>query len=296
VAFLSGTVGTPVSGVVATFSSANPAATARDFFATINWGDGHFTNGVVTANGQGGFDVSGTNTYTSAGLFSIAVTAVDFGGSQVAINNTAQVSKVATQVALSSSTSNGVTGQSITFTATVTSAPGGVTPTGTVTFFDGTRLLGVGALDASGVARLATTFPPGSHSITAVYNGDGASVTSQSTAISQSISPDVTGLLLFEFGPSRSFRGLLVRHLTIRNLGGNAIGGPLFLVLDHLQPRARLVHAIGTSKTFSPLGSPFVAVGAGLGPGASTSVNLVFATRARKLNFSVRVLSGVAQP
>jgi Domain of unknown function (DUF4214) len=72
--------GQPFTGVVATFSDADPNANAKDFTATINWGDGHLTNGTITANAQGGFDVSGTNTYASPGRFPISVDVADFGG------------------------------------------------------------------------------------------------------------------------------------------------------------------------------------------------------------------------
>jgi hypothetical protein len=72
--------GQPFTGVVATFSDADPNANAHDFTATINWGDGHLTNGTITANAQGGFDVSGTNTYATLGRFTISVDVADFGG------------------------------------------------------------------------------------------------------------------------------------------------------------------------------------------------------------------------
>jgi hypothetical protein len=81
----------PFTGPVASFSDSDPNANAKDFTATINWGDGHLTNGTIVANNQGGFDVVGTNTYTIAGLLPINVDVMDFGGSSVAVNNTAQV-------------------------------------------------------------------------------------------------------------------------------------------------------------------------------------------------------------
>ena len=296
-AAVSATVGASFNGVVGTFSSANPAATAKDFFATVNWGDGHFNNGVVKANAQGGFDVVGTNTFASAGLFPIAVTAVDFGGSEVAVFNTAQVNKVTSQVTLASSTANGITGQSITFTAAVSTAPGATTPTGTVTFLDGATALGTSAVDASGVARLVTTLAPGSDSITAIYNGDGGSATSKASALTQAVSPDVTSLLALEFGAKKRRRGGFVQSVTIHNFGSNAISGPLVLVLGGLGHKVRLVNASGATQRISPPGSPFLSAGAGgLGSGASVSVELIFAIKRGKLNFSTRVFSGLSQP
>jgi hypothetical protein len=80
VATVNARAGQPFTGVVATFSDADPQANARDFTATINWGDGHLTNGTITANAQGGFDVIGTNTYATTGRFAISVDVADFGG------------------------------------------------------------------------------------------------------------------------------------------------------------------------------------------------------------------------
>src|SRR5262249_33756815 len=88
------------TGVVASFSDLDPNGNAKDFTATINWGDGHSTNGTITKNAQGGFDVSGTNTYARPGLFPINVDIADFGGGNgiagsiptVSVNNTAKVS------------------------------------------------------------------------------------------------------------------------------------------------------------------------------------------------------------
>jgi predicted outer membrane repeat protein len=78
------------------------------------------------------------------------------------------------------SSSNGpvIQGANVTFTATATSLytyPGVTlpTPTGTVSFYDGTTLLGTVTLNASGVASLTTSdLNAGTNTITAVYSGD----------------------------------------------------------------------------------------------------------------------------
>lgn len=60
-------------------------------------------------------------------------------------------------------------GQSVTFTATVSSDY--ATPTGTVTFTQGSTTLGTATL-AAGKAKLAvTTLPVGSDTVTATYGG-----------------------------------------------------------------------------------------------------------------------------
>lgn len=67
------------AGAVATFSDANPFATANDFTATIDWGDGFITAGTVS--GSGDFQVSGSHAYTLGGTYTATVTIDDEGGS-----------------------------------------------------------------------------------------------------------------------------------------------------------------------------------------------------------------------
>ncbi|NPV08433.1 MAG: Ig-like domain repeat protein [Anaerolineae bacterium] len=75
-------------------------------------------------------------------------------------------------------------GQSVTFTATVTSGVG--TPTGMVTFKDGGVTLGTGSLNGSGVATYATSaLAVGNHAITAEYSGDGNYLGSASDTLAQ---------------------------------------------------------------------------------------------------------------
>ena len=82
------------------------------------------------------------------------------------------IGRAASSVALASSVSSSVFGQSLTFVATVTASGG--TPTGTVTFFDGTAMLGSALLDGSGKAAFTTAnLSVGTHSITATYAASG---------------------------------------------------------------------------------------------------------------------------
>jgi hypothetical protein len=85
------TAGQSFTGVAAVFSDADPNANAKDYTAIINWGDGHSSTGTIAADGHGGFNVNGTNTYAAGGLFSIAVQIQDFGGSFFTVTNTAKV-------------------------------------------------------------------------------------------------------------------------------------------------------------------------------------------------------------
>src|SRR5262249_53956434 len=58
-------------GVVAAFPDANPSSTAADLRATIDWGDGHTSTGIVAGDGQNGFVVrdGAAHRYANAGNY-----------------------------------------------------------------------------------------------------------------------------------------------------------------------------------------------------------------------------------
>jgi len=107
---------------------------------------------------------------------------------------------VGTTTSVTSSVNPSVSGQSVTFTATVLPS----SATGTVTFLDGSVTLGTGTL-AGGTATFATSgLLVGNHSIMATYNGDSdygeSSATrtqtvkaSTATTLTSSVNPSVPG-------------------------------------------------------------------------------------------------------
>jgi hypothetical protein len=70
---LSGNVGTPITGLLASFTDADPQGAAGDYTAVVNWGDGNSSPATVAANAQGGFNVTGSHTYAAAGTYTISV-------------------------------------------------------------------------------------------------------------------------------------------------------------------------------------------------------------------------------
>jgi Bacterial Ig-like domain (group 3) len=88
-----------------------------------------------------------------------------------------------TSAALTSSKNPSSLGESVTFTATVSSGSG--TPMGTVTFMDGSTPLGSSPLNAGEATLTTATLTGGSHAITAVYNGDSTFATSTSAVLTQ---------------------------------------------------------------------------------------------------------------
>ena len=81
-------------------------------------------------------------------------------------------------------------------------------PTGTVSFLDGTTVLGTSGLTAGVAALTTSTLAAGSHSITAVYSGDANFVTQTSPVLTEAVDDfslsiptgDVTSLTIFPGG------------------------------------------------------------------------------------------------
>jgi len=92
-------------------------------------------------------------------------------------------SLASTTTTLASSVNPSTSGQSVTFTATV--SPSGAT--GTVAFFDGGSSLGTAPLSGGTASLTTSSLSVGSHSITAVYGGDSSHATSTSAALTQTV-------------------------------------------------------------------------------------------------------------
>jgi autotransporter-associated beta strand protein len=119
--------GSNTSGVVASFSDADPRAFAGQFTALVNWGDGITSNGTIVADGAG-FDVTGNHAYGEAGTYTMAVTIRDAGGGSVSVNSTAIVAPTFASTgmltsALSSSIDTSISG---TFSSGTSSATFGL--------------------------------------------------------------------------------------------------------------------------------------------------------------------------
>lgn len=91
----------------------------------------------------------------------------------VPYTTTVTVAKATPGMTISYTPNLPVAGQTITLNATVTGVGSGPTPTGSVTFYDGTTVLSSANLSTSGTVTETGTVPnTPTHSISATYNGD----------------------------------------------------------------------------------------------------------------------------
>ncbi len=88
---VSATADAQFDGTVATFTEAVPDTVASDYTATIDWGDGTSTAGIVTSASGGGFAVSCAHTYAAGGAFTISVKITDAQGATATATSTADV-------------------------------------------------------------------------------------------------------------------------------------------------------------------------------------------------------------
>jgi Bacterial Ig-like domain (group 3)/FG-GAP-like repeat len=152
-----------LTATVMTQFSGSPSGTVTFKAGTATLGQGTVSNGQATLN----------YAFTSPGNVSIEA---NYSGDSTFLPSSSAplkqtVTKAMTTTALTSSPNPSQVGQMVKFTATVTGQYGG-TPTGPITFKDGSTVLAQVAL-SGGVARYKTsTLSKGKHHITANYSGD----------------------------------------------------------------------------------------------------------------------------
>jgi hypothetical protein len=196
-------IASKASSSAAVTSSVNPSVFGEEvtFTATVSPGSANSNTPTGTVTFLDGSATLGTEALTngtavfdtislSTGSHSITVS---YGGDANFAPSTSTiliqvVDQAATTTTLISSQNPSTFGQNVTFTATVAAvSPGAGSPTGTVTFKDGTAAIGTGTVSA-GVATFSTSaLGAGSHTITASYSGDANFIASASTGLAQSV-------------------------------------------------------------------------------------------------------------
>jgi len=152
---------------------------------TVGFEDGQTQLFVATlANGSATFSTSGLST----GSHSITVS---YSGDSNFVASTSTiltqvVDQAATTTKLTASPNPSATGQTVTFTAKVAAvSPGAGSPTGTVTFVDGTTAIGTGTVNAGVATFSISTLGAGTHTISAAYPGDPNFAPSVSAGLAQ---------------------------------------------------------------------------------------------------------------
>jgi hypothetical protein len=204
--YVTGTSSVLPASTTALTSSANPSAAGQSvtFTATVTGPSGNttvptgsvrFLDGTTTL-GSGTLNGSAAATFSTTAISagSHSITAVYSGDSNFLGSTSAVLTQVVNGAVLLASTTTLVSspnpsapGQSVTFTASVAGPSGATaTPTGSVTFLDGSTSLGSQALDANAKGTFSTaTLSSGSHSITAQYSGDATYAGSTSSLVTQ---------------------------------------------------------------------------------------------------------------
>jgi sugar lactone lactonase YvrE len=189
-----------------TLSTSAPSGTlfgnSITFTATLTGNGGQPGGAINFADGStplGGFTptANGTVTFTTSSLSvgSHIITASYAGDTNdsptTSSSITEQIQKLPTSMTLVSGSNPGVYTQPITFTATI--ASDNAAPTGTITFQNGTTVIGSAPIIANGATASGTAtltlsnLPLGNSSIVATYAGDTNHLNSQSNTIGQQV-------------------------------------------------------------------------------------------------------------
>ncbi|HUL44635.1 MAG TPA: Ig-like domain repeat protein [Bacteroidota bacterium] len=194
---------------VALTSSKNPSlrGEAVTFTATVTDSGTVPTGTIIFKDGAAGLDTAALNgagvaTFTTSALtVGVHSLVADYSGdvnhnvsSSAPLSDT--VNKANTSVVVTSNINPSVSGETVSFTATVSAvAPGAGIPTGTVTFKNGTGVIGSGSLDGTGKATTSVSWLAGGvHAITAEYNDDVNFNSSVSSAYSDTVNKASTSI------------------------------------------------------------------------------------------------------
>jgi unsaturated chondroitin disaccharide hydrolase len=158
-----------------------------------------------------------TDTAAASGANYYVVNAINASGeSPNSAEAFAKISSAPTSTTLVSSANPSVFGQAVTFTAAVRPATSG-TPTGTVTFMNGTAALGTATLSANTASFTTTTLAALSHSIHAVYGGDANFAASSSPILTQTVTKAATSIVVTSSPSSSRFGQPVTFYATMKS-------------------------------------------------------------------------------
>jgi hypothetical protein len=176
-------VGTTISLTATVSASGTPTG-------NVTFKDGAATIGTAALNASLAIATLASGTHSITAIYGGDI---NFNGSTSPAISVAIQQRTVT-VSLSSSLNPSIAGQAVTFAATVTSSYG--TPSGTVSFRDGARIIGTMNLTAGATALTTSSLVSGTHSITATYNGDANYIAATSAVLMQSVNLPADSLKL----------------------------------------------------------------------------------------------------
>ncbi len=231
----------------------------------VDFKDGETDLGLVDVNAQGAAQLT-----TALPVGTHSVTAVYFGHNNFAGSTSSAVpvkvspGPATTSTFLFASTSGANPGDPVTFTATVSATSG--TPRfadgGQVLFLDGGTIFASASVDPhTGAATVTTTFGPGTHRITAAYQGDAGFAGSMSSPVEVTVAEppppppflgDATAVMLPAIIPApghgSGHSGGVSETLILWNYAGVPLQGPIFVVFQGIRHGVRLHGAAGFLK------------------------------------------------
>jgi hypothetical protein len=150
------------------------------------------------------------------------------------------VSKATPAVSLVSFANAVFVSNAVVFTANVSSPV--ISPTGSVTFFDGTTSLGPATVTAGTAALSISSLGVGPHSITATYSGDSNFNTLTTPSLTETIQ-DFSIAVSGSSSTTASPGGSAVYALVVNPLNGNTLPGSITFAVSGLPPGATAVFA-----------------------------------------------------
>jgi hypothetical protein len=198
------------------------------------------------------------NSLTINGAGTVAIAANQAGNANYApapqVVENIQVNKALPSASITSSANPVLLQNAITLSVTIASGAG--TPTGTVTFLDGSTPLGTGTLSGGVVTLTTSSLAVGAHSVTAAYSGDANFLATTSSPLTQLVEDFDFNISSTSNNPSSSITvmpgGTAVFTFTVSPVDGSTFPAAVTLTLSGLPA--------GATYSFSPA---TIAAGAG---------------------------------
>jgi uncharacterized protein (TIGR03437 family) len=273
------------SGSSVTFT-ATVTGTGGTPTGTVQFYDGSVALGTATlSGGKATFSTSSL----AVGAHGVTVT---YSGNTAFAASTSQaltetinptVSLTPTATALQASLNPSTSGSSVKFTATVTGTGG--TPTGTVTFLDGSVSLGTATLSGGKATFSTSSLAVGAHGITVSYSGDSAFSASTSQALAETINSAAAAVpqLIVSIGSSGNgvFAGARNLNINLTNSGTVPAYNAQITAIDSITT----ISGSGSATLASVLPGP--TPGVTLSPSGSVTVPVVLNWPSSVLQLSI---------